>query len=304
MSKTARNEMSSSLPNLKKSSFTARLAEQKYSLTNSTFGKDALKITISGHHEDIFPPHVGPAPGQYNPPIKGEVDKKYYHVFEKNVEVPPISITANIDFFDVRVFQWKRPITTEPKPSPRSPPLKDGLGFDFIPSTTLTPRPIKIKPYYPVPMKDPNVPSPDTYSPRHVYLRTQPSYSVPTNKIPRDQWLRTAPPTPGPGTYTPDPLQLKVSEPKFTIGKKSRSTRRKLRNPKIPTSPITIDVFIVSVPRDQYEYALNEIQHNRDLVALFHIIMKKILNEKPETPLGVMRDYFIELKKQMYGTYE
>lgn len=275
----------------------AQTEKQKLSLGVAPFGTESPSFTIAGHHMELWHPLDTPGPADYAPSPR---IRRYYHRIQGGPPVWPPHPTANVDMFDLRVGQWRTPITTEPPPPPRKPLARDALGANFIPPPTLSPRPIRIKAYFP-PLDFRTVtPGPAAYDPSDGHCGL--SYSI-SSPVPRDDWLRDGmPESPVPGTYSA-PLSRGPRPPSWTIGGKSRRKRGWGRREPPADRTVMVGNFAVRVGEDDYDYALRAVQDDLILKRMIKWVMERVLAEKPQAPLARMRQYFAVVRKAVDPTY-
>lgn len=105
---------------------------------------------------------------------------------------------------------------------------------------------------------------------------------------------------PGPSDYSPNHLLVKRRPPEYTFGQKSRRTNRR-KNPNQSKSRfIGIDIFIIPLDLSSNINADKKfIENHPEIKEMIHTIMEAILDEKPDEPMKVFREYFMELKKML-----
>jgi hypothetical protein len=271
----------------------AQTEKQKLSLGLVPFGQEAPYFTISGAHAEIWHPLDTPSPDAYSLP---PASTPRSHVIQGGPPTWPPHPTANVDLFDERVFQWRQPLTTDPKPRPVAPPRQDALGPNFLPATALSPRVIRIRSFFP-PLRFQTVtPGPGTYAVNdgHTGLR----YTIGVSQ-PRDQWLyRDIAYSPHPWHYSPVAAPCSPREPSWTIGSKSRRRRQWGKRVEVPKQrTIVVGPVSVRVNEEDYEYALRMIQDDIELKKMFTMVIDLVLDEKPVAPLAVVRSVFRKLKE-------
>jgi hypothetical protein len=272
----------------------AQTEKQRLFLGLTPFGENAPYFTISGHHAEIWHPLDTPSPDAYSLPPAST--PRTHGIQGGRPPQWPAHPTGNVDLFDERVFQWKQPITTDPKPCAIAPPRRDALGPDFLPGTTLSPRVIRIKSYFP-PLRFQTVtPGPGTYAVNDSYKGIRYSIGVPQ---PRDEWLyRGIAYSPHPWHYSPVTAPCSPREPSWTIGNKSRRRRqygKRVEQPK--QRMIVVGPVSVKVNEEDYEYAVRMIQDDIELKKMFTAVIELVLNAKPIAPLALVRSAFRKMNE-------
>jgi hypothetical protein len=269
--------------------------KQKLSIGLTPFGRHAPRFTIASGHTEIWHPLDTPSPDAYTLP---DASTPRVHGIQGGPSAWPRHPTADVDLFDERVFQWRRPITTDPRPGSPAPVVRDGLGPDFNPPTALTPRSIRIKSYFP-PLRCQTVtPGPAAYNVNDGHRSITYSIRIPK---PRDEWLyRDLPYSQQPWRYSPDTSPCTPRDPAWTIGGRSRRRRPLGKSVGLPKQKtIVVGCVCVNVNEDDYEYAVRHIQDDIELKKMFMSAIGVILARKPLTPLGVLRESFIAFRRAM-----
>ena len=131
---------------------------------------------------------------------------------------------------------------------------------------------------------------PGCYNPNYVHIRREPAFffSGPKN---RHKWMEDGKDIPGPGSYNTDCREMLKREPKWTIGRKSRPSRR-TRN-SLPTKPkdliavdqCIVDLSVIPNPAACRQYIIAHPEIRYVVGAMLHAVFL----EKPENPV----DYLI-----------
>ena len=105
---------------------------------------------------------------------------------------------------------------------------------------------------------------------------------------------------PSPADYSPNKGLTLPREPSFTIGARSRRNKRRDRHPSPKRTIIGIDVFHISLdPSINENEAREYIKSHPDIKYVLHDVIEEILQKKPLAPVGYLRDYFLDQKRQM-----
>lgn len=165
-----------------------------------------------------------------------------------------------------------------------------------MPPSTLSTRSHKIELRMPI-KRDFETPGAGEYSPKDPAEKHRPEYQFSGPKR-RDNWLDSdTHRNPGPSHYRPKVKVTQKKEPEWTIGEKSRrSSRRKHPNP--PKSRFFgVDRFIVPLDASEnLDADWKYIDSHPDIRDLIHFLMDRIIREKPEDPVGFIREYYMGMK--------
>lgn len=259
------------------------------------FGKDAPKITIGCSRQEPPAPPKMPGPGAYNPK---EVDRTIKRTFPRSKSVDHIGVTAKIDFINYREY---------PNLKQRTIGKRDGHPFFNIndsPAPNFVPNYVPSRTHKIQTRKRERAiedsPGPGEYDPSYGFLYEPIPIHFKHEKD-RSGWLIDQKKNPGPGIYSPDGNVVKPHEPAYTIGGRSRSSRRKSRRGGRPKpNVIGIDVFVIKLDStfDMDEVKRYIVTHPQ-LYSIVHEFMELVTRDKPYAPVGFIRDYFIEQKERM-----
>lgn len=270
----------------------------KYSLApGNNFGKDAPKFTIpSSRREeiDIFPL---PGPGQYEISDINEY-RKIKPVFPKSrPQTVIISPTANVEFSNYRSFPEIKDMHIFSRNKFEFYDVIESPGPEYAPKEKITQIPHKIscKEQDNSDLKNAHI-GPGSYSLKYPYMPRDPAFNFYGPKR-RDDWITDRRNHPGPGQY--DPNDVKKREPQWTIGRKSRLSRRnKSLNPTTKKDLIAIDQCIIGLEQLANPSAARQyIMTHPQLREVVHEMIEVILNVKPDDPVAYLEDYFTEIKK-------
>ena len=267
-----------------------RSSLQYQTVTNSTFGKDAPHFTIGSSRRDFVPPFPSPGPGAYDP---GDVKnyRRVPYVFPRSQQRDKApGITANIEVPDTRVFPDIRDVHIG---------LRDKLYYGEIldtPGPYALPEPkyerimhkIALRPVSRDADKTAHL-GPGTYDVKYTENRHEPSYlfSGPTE---RDKWMTLNASVPGPGSYNTSCKEMLPSEPKWTIGRKSRLTRRSRGS--VPSKPkdlmavgqCIVDLSVMPNPEASRQYLMS----HPAVRALVQEIFDAVFMLKPDDPIEML----------------
>lgn len=254
----------------------------------STFGRDAPKFTIGSSRRDETPPIPLPGPGEYNVPDNFDEYRKIKHTFPKsNPKDETVSPTANIDFVNIRDFPAKREAHIGVREKLYYANIIDSPGPTYLPQTTETRLPHRII-SHPVNRTAEKVAhlGPGCYNPNYAHIRREPAFflSGPKN---RHKWMEDGKDIPGPGSYNTDCKEMLKREPKWTIGRKSRPSRR-MRNsmPAKPKDLIAVDQCIVDLSVMPNPDACRQyIIAHPDIRYVVGAMLHAVFLEKPEDPV-------------------
>lgn len=103
---------------------------------------------------------------------------------------------------------------------------------------------------------------------------------------------------PGPSDYSPQHMVVTRKNPQWTIGKKSRKSKKR-KNPNPPKSRfIGIDMFVIPLGLDSdVEADRRYIDEHPAIREMVHEVMEAILYNKPQEPLLMVKEYFMQLKQ-------
>ena len=261
----------------------------------SSFGKDAPKISIGCSRPQPVFPNRDPGPGAYTPKDPGE-SRKIYHQIPKAVDKPIKSETADINFINYRVFPKIRPQTI------CKTGHQDYFSFDpnipgpvYDPPSTFSNKGHKIEPLRTERKIQDSTPGPGYYSPKDDPPKG--SFFYTTSPRNTDHYAKSI--APGPGTYNPNFYAELSVQPRWSIGKKGRfRKRRKCDPPEVPKGKlIGISSFLVQLDPSMNESdVLKFVANHPELKLLITEVIDQILVDKPENPLGYIREYFMALK--------
>lgn len=265
----------------------------------NNFGKDAPKFTIASSRKEEIITFPLPGPGHYDVSDINEY-RKIKHVFPRsNQQTVTISPTANVDFSNYRSFPEIRDVHIFNRNKSEFYDLIESPGPEYVPKTIVTqiPHKISVKEVDDSDLKNAHI-GPGSYTIKYPNMPREPSFNFYGPKK-RDDWIADGRNMPGPGQY--EPKIVKKREPGWTIGRKSRLSRRnKSLNNASKKDLIAIDQCIIrlemlSNPSAARQYIMTH-QSLRDVV---HEMIEVILNVKPDDPVAYLEDYFTEIKKFM-----
>jgi hypothetical protein len=259
-----------------------------YRLAMGTFGKDAPRYTIGVSRRAERPPYPTPGPASYNPPSNPFGGSRLRHRFPG--EVP----ASNPNYIDVDY------VDTHRFPEAREAYIGTRFGKSFF-QPIETPSPTYIPPSslssltHLITNRTPirnltETPGPGEYTPRLVSLPRAPAYSV--SGFPnRDQWLQNKENVPGPADYSPDPSKMRHKTPEWTVGKRSRLSKKR-KHPNPPKSRfIAIGQFVIGldVSMDVQE-ARRYLESHTDVKLFVSWIIDEILKLRPDNPAELFEE--------------
>ena len=276
------------------------------------FGKDAKKITIGCSRRDARPAQAIPGPGAYNPPAQPLSHRLRTGISNYLPETNYQTLTSEIDFRQKRIFPES---LHTPRVGERDH-YRDWWILNHNPASFYVEksnfaggRTHMIQGRHGEAKKDTN-PGPGSYNALESFKMvsdfTRSTHLLMGNER-RGHWM-VSEKNPSPADYSPNKNNVLVHEPSYTIGSRSRPNKRREMSRKRNGSPssnakcpmIGIDVFVVRLdPSIDENEARDYIRSHPDLKTVLHEVIEEILDVKPIAPVGFMRDYFIELKKEM-----
>lgn len=317
---TVRNQKrGGSVPNTQQRAQTARASIQRSAYQKAliqarlyagcSFGKDAKKITIGIPRQEMRPAQAIPGPGSYNPPTQPISHRLRTMISDYYPEKDFTTLTSGIDYRSRSIFPEQL----------HTPKVGERLKYDYwtLPETP-PPNYVNKRPFAEVPShkiqdrRERKIvndnPGPGAYdalqSYKTIHDSTRSTHLVMGNDR-RGHWM-VSEKNPSPADYSPNKNNVLVHEPSFTIGKKSRRSRRELSRRKNGLSSsdrqatIGVDVFLIKLdPSIDEQEARNYVRSHPDLKNVLHDVIQEILREKPIAPVGYMRDYFLEERKKM-----
>ena len=275
----------------------------KYAFLSSNFGKDAPKITIGTSRREPLPSVFSPGPGTYDPP-RQPLSHRLEHVFPRSREEKnATTLTSHIDYINQPQFPERRSIKIGQRDRHEFFFLNDTPGPSYMPPNKPSGRVPKIG----LRFRSRSVeqgPGPGTYDPNDSFMYSTRVTQLATGAGKRTAWM-VGDKNPGPGQYSPVAVG-KPREPAYTIGGRSRPNRRRDKKGNVKAVQLGIDVFLVSIkdPNLSEDEIMDYVRSHTELKSVFHEVMEEILEKKPEAPLGYMRDYFRQLRREMYGEEE
>lgn len=105
---------------------------------------------------------------------------------------------------------------------------------------------------------------------------------------------------PGPSDYSPHHSVVNKSDPKWTIGKKSRKSKKR-KNPNPPKSRfVGISMFVIPLGLDSdIEADRKYIDEHPAIREMIQDVMDVILANKPTEPMLMLKDYFQQMKSDL-----
>lgn len=279
---------------------TGRLTGRQAIMMSSNFGKDAPKITIGCSRHDPPPSIFSPGPGAYDPP-RQPINHKLDHIFPRATFVKnAATITSNIDYINDSRFPEDRLIKIGKRDNHDFFPVNDTPGpGTYTPVSNDEGRTAKIG-LRRTEREIEESPGPGEYNPNHEFRYSSRSTALVVGAEKRGNWMFQDR-NPGPGQYSPDGLTVKPREPAFTIGRKSRRNRRREKKGIIPAINVGIDMFVVQIrdPTMNEADVMEYIRSHKELKTILHDVIDEIMYHKPMAPVGYIRDYFIQMKKDL-----
>lgn len=277
------------------------------------FGKDAKKITIGCSRRDPRPSQAIPGPGAYNPPAQPLSHRLRTGISNYLPEKNFATLTSELDFRQERIFpESVHSIRVGERDNYRDWWIlnHNPASFYVEKSNVAGGRTHMIQSRHGEAKKD-TTPGPGSYealkSFKMVNDFTKSTHLVMGNER-RGHWM-VREHNPSPADYSPNKNNILVHEPSYTIGNRSRPNKRREMSRKrngLPTQSnrpqamIGIDVFVIKLdPSIDENEARDYVRSHPDLKTVLHEVIEEILDTKPDAPVGFMRDYFIELKKEM-----
>lgn len=277
----------------------------KFAFLSSNFGKDAPKITIGTSRRESLPSVFSPGPGTYDPP-RQPLSHRLDHIFPRSREEKnATTLTSHIDYINQPQFPERRSIKIGKRDGHDFFFLNDSPGPSYLPENKPTGRVPKIG----LRFRSRSVesgPGPGTYDPNDSFMYSTRVTQLASGAGKRTAWM-VGDKNPGPGAYNPETTLAKPREPSFTIGGRSRPNRRrdkKMGN--VKPVQLGIDVFLITIkdPKMSEAEIMDYVRSHGELKSVLHEVMAEILEEKPEAPVGYMRDYFRRMRIEMYGEEE
>ncbi|OHS94727.1 hypothetical protein TRFO_39076 [Tritrichomonas foetus] len=272
-----------------------------YTPSISSFGKEAPKYTIPSSRRDLKPLMNNPGPGAYNPPIEPQMNlkmKSRFPMAQKAVEEP--NLTMNIEFINRPVFPNNRASTIGSRTEQPFFYINDSPGPSYVPQSTLSVQAHKITNRINL-TKIEDVPGPGKYEPKNPGVNKAPAYSVQGPKK-RDEWM-TIQKNPAPTDYSPKVKVTMKKEPQWTIGKKSRRSKRR-KNPNPPKSRfIALENFVIPLGIEaDAEEEKKYIDEHPAVRKIVQEIMELVRKERPDQPLDLIRKHFEQFKTPISST--
>ena len=273
----------------------------KYTLApGNNFGKDAPRFTIPSSRKEEPPPYPYPGPGEYE--IKNiEHYRKLQPTFPKSrPQTVQVSETANVEFINYRSFPEIKGAHIFNREKIDFYDMIESPAPNYVPIEKVTQIPHQISPkVYDRSYEKTAHLGPGSYNLKFPDLPREPSFNFYGPKK-RDSWILETRDIPGPGQYQPSFVQKR--QPVWTIGRKSRLSRRtrsSLTNAQkkdiIAIDQVIIRLDELSNPAAARQYIMTH-QILRDVV---HEIIQTVLNEKPDDPVSFLEAYFSNVKSFM-----
>ncbi|OHT14459.1 hypothetical protein TRFO_43029 [Tritrichomonas foetus] len=262
----------------------------------NNFGKDAPKFTIPSSRKEEIVPIPLPGPGEYE--IYNPDYRKLKPVIPKSrPRTPIISPTANVEFADTRTFPQVKETHIFNRHNYEYFDVIESPGPSYLPTETSTQIPHRISPK----IVDKNAEKyahlgPGTYTLKFPYIPREPAFNFYGPKK-RDDWMVDRQRNPGPGTYDPNFVQKK--EPQWTIGRKSRLSKRNRRSSvRTKKDLIAIDQCIIRLDELANPAAARlYIMTHPILRDIVHEILENVLFYKPDEPVEFIEEYFEQIRK-------
>lgn len=257
-----------------------------------SFGADAPKITIGSMPNTYKDPFANLGPADYTMPdpnsrkILYQIPKSYRkdttENLTKNIEYimpPPLKTIA------VKIPNSERPPLYNLSDAPG--PCKYDIPYGLTPTGHKISN-VKHRGIF-------EVNSPENLGPGCYDVQYDRSITGVTAKISvdpkRGDWM-IASKNPGPGEYTP---VVKVKEPSYLIGKKSRPSRHNTNQNN--STLYAIDAFYINLPKDidskEVLMYLTEEPAVRDFI---HELAELVFFAKPADPIGYIRNYYSKFR--------
>ena len=265
-------------------------------MDKGNFGKDAIKITIGNRMTPPRDPFQNPGPSDYYP-RDIETSRKIYHTFAKSKkEENNQTLTSNIGF----IIPPKEKTVVIQIPKSERPPIyqiSDTPGYVYNIPEPSSPRGHKIANRQSSVFRsdDENTKiGPGTYSPPTSTLTRSCQVNMHSNPK-RGDWM-IGPQLPAPGQYSPN--EIKVNEPSYIIGKRSRPKKRyDGTEERVKTRIFAIDAFIINLPVSFDEKdVLLYLTENPGVRDFLHEIGELVLSEKPDDPIGFIRNAYSQFR--------
>ena len=267
----------------------------------SSFGLDAPHITIGSSRPTQLPPAQSPGPATYNVPSDPRAStRRIYQRFPRAKSYEHPHDGADTELFDLRVFPQIRQSYIGCKPDRPFYDVVESPGPSYVPPSTLSLRSHKIAsrskeraPYV--------TPAPDAYSPRNPAEPRAPRFPLAGPKR-RDGWIHVGN-DPGPADYKPKPEKTMPRDPEWTIGAKSRLSKKR-KHPNPPKSRFFgIDRFVVPLDLStDLEGDWRYLDAHPELRHMIQAVMERVIAEKPARPLDFVREWFAKLQKPQTAT--
>lgn len=269
----------------------------KYMLAaGNNFGKDAPKYTIPSSRKEEIITFPLPGPGEYEITNINEYRKIKYVFPKSRPQTVTVSPTANVEFSNYRSFPEIKEMHIFNKSKFEFYDVIESPGPEYVPKETITqiPHKISVKERDDSDLKNAHI-GPGSYTLKYPYMPRDPAFNFYGPKR-RDDWIADHRNHPGPGEYNPN--IVKKREPEWTIGRKSRLSRRnKSLNPKMKKDIIAVDQCIISLDQLVNPVAGRQyIMTHPQLREVVHEMIDVILNVKPDDPVAYLEDYFTEIK--------
>jgi hypothetical protein len=254
------------------------------------FGKDAPHITIGQTHRGSRLPPSTPGPGSYDPPIDPLQTSRLKHRFPTafNYDGSP---EPSIDYTDTHAFPALLPRYIGARLDRPFFDVIEAPGPTYFPPSTLSQHSHVITSRTRIP-GGADSPSPCAYSPKYAGRPSPPVFSL-SGPRERAAWL-VAGRNPAPTDYAPDAARVRAQPPKWTIGSRSRLSRR--RRAAVKGRSLAVGRILVTIdPALDIDECSRYIERHPRLRQLIDMLMDEILDRKPENPLEMMQTFFQEL---------
>ena len=258
--------------------------------------------TIGSNRKPPKPPPTTPSPCDYDVP-SGPIDKHLMHLISDSGHSDLVcNMTTNIDYIDATIFPRNVPKAIGNWDNRHFYEVNDVPPCMYFPDTEFDRPKIKIKDRKEI-NYDNGIPGPGAYNPDFV-LRKPPEYKFTTPTL-RFDWLNDRRNNPSPGSY--NPVILEKQAPAYTIGAKSRlasdkiwqSSKSQVRKRKIYT-PFPMGKFIFRLDETMTVQEVRQyVSKHKSLVRIVNKMIEMVLLEKPEDPVGFIREYFFQLKDKI-----
>jgi hypothetical protein len=265
---------------------------------HSEFGKDAPRWTIPSSRRDDTPVIPLPGPGAYDVPTNSDY-RRIRHAFGKpqQPEVPEHP-TANVDFVYVPMVPEIKRFHIGGRKDTRIGDIIITPGPYFVPKERDTRIRHSIRSRIEPQNRDtaPNL-GPGLYDPQLSALTPDRPHSM-LGPGERSRWMEDRRCFPGPGAYQTSLKETLKRGPQWTIGRKSRRSRRdknwipnQTRN-LLAVDQLLIDVDVLPNPAAARQYFVA----HPELRAIVRWILNIVYEHKPDEPLMLLERLFESLR--------